>query len=1644
MWNKAVEDFVSEDSSNIHMFVEHRHDSHSFKTILDKVQRFKKKSFHSFAMRTGHHKWATSGGQILLPDNHLHTLGIGEQQLEQVGHTDESRWTPMVLRTKSVSILIILLYLRTAEGMSEGNVEVLHQAFTLASSFSGLVLMGGDWNMTPTELYESPWVRYLGLKLITPPKLGYTCTAGTGRLIDYFVASDKLADLITAEAQFDVPWKVHVGIRLAFPARLRAHMVPTLRIPRVLPRLGKDHQFDNEVWELSCDFADDFVRKWSSGTGILGCSQSMLEHVDLGQRYLSGKLSTEASRIEAYLCYTQGITGRQALPYMGRGGLPHVSARPAIQRQPVSSRYACPATDFWSRTETLLAWLMKPTALTDAALIQPVVALKSMQRGFNEYWQSKAAPNCPPHAWRAWITGLTPAYIYNKGGQYTPERLAVWMSRASAQKKKSEQLRKLADKKAFRQWLSNDLNKGASGAHALVKPKPKWGEAEEPAKAFMQWSKIWKDTSHNSAESERSAGIFQLAVPWKEQLHTALQNNATGMCRGDDFFDSIRKIRQKGQVGTDGSFAHLPADFMLLFSEYVCGSNERIPVEEFREATKHYPDKKAMGVDWWILSQLGQLPEQLLEPLCQVLELAQAILNWPLQMLMNLVVLVPKQTYGERPITKTPMLYRAWNIIRASKVKQWAADTAQPWDYAAAGRSATQSAASRCLMNELAVLSGKHVASLLWDMEKFFDTVHPTLVLQEGLDHSYPKEDLVMALLMHTAPRVLVLKGVCSNIMEATVSILAGCTHSVRFGRLVMHRPLLRTRSDVPAVRNFSLVDDVSQTAIGTYKQVLEDIVHAGQTFTGQVRLAKLKISSKSVVVASSPQLGRAISKILKHRSSVEIKYQESGRDLGVLNNPTGRRSTVLQTQRLTKAKHRLKRIAPLAKAVRRASVLAYTGALPQACWGAAALGISPTQLRTLRSAYAAATGINGKGRCASTAIAITMGHKRDPIVEVAVQQMSLWIDLWRGEPALRALACRYWKVAVQRITPDTMRDQAPGVSAPSVGQAPVAAQVLWNQVIGPFTATLASLKQHRWEIQEVGTFKDPHGTIWRPDLDADKGPFLDLVASFVLDSVWKDAANFHNGQGLQAGVDWEGTLALMKHVKKQLATDDVDAVEQVEHEAAADGSPLWTGRSLVWLELILTGGYWTAQRRAKIDGSSPICPRCHRAEESEEHLFWGCPANEGLDDPRVADSQRLAASARDDMQQQPCLWLRGLLPNNLVAINATYENDFCWHYVGRPPRGPWPQGRYHTDASGGQFSNIKILRRCGIGIAYLAQEEHYFQGLDFDLFEDSLFIWGAFSPLPGGLHTVPRGELQALVAIVQNVLFGDVTIVTDSKINVDMFNMGPEHCKQSTNADLWQVFWQNVQDKQLQVEVYWVKSHVDTPQGIVEHGISTRDLIGNGCADKLADRGAELAQVSMQDSMNVLWHYSAVKQVQARMIAILQATMDLDRKAEVRPPLAAPQKPMSRTGEILRSKHSFLSFSKTLFCTKCLLRAPSAAGERRAFVNSQCNPNHEMLRTMVIGSTKPTRVPVGKTVMVGRSELHPTHQLNLYKGLYFCKECGYNASAKAQKLRLQCTDRSHEAKMRVVRLLQGKLPSGLNGWPNEMSTKPGAMLQLG
>ena len=119
----------------------------------------------------------------------------------------------------------------------------------------------------------------------------------------------------------------------------------------------------------------------------------------------------------------------------------------------------------------------------------------------------------------------------------------------------------------------------------------------------------------------------------------------------------------------------------------------------------------------------------------------------------------------------------------------------------------------RNIFHEACVALGISGAQILWDFEKFFDTMEVGIVVMAALRYGYPPVPLPIAMLIHIASRVISADGVVSlDVMLLDTSIIAGCSHSVSWTRCFLYDLLdALLRDTIPFTQIKSWVDDLSQ-----------------------------------------------------------------------------------------------------------------------------------------------------------------------------------------------------------------------------------------------------------------------------------------------------------------------------------------------------------------------------------------------------------------------------------------------------------------------------------------------------------------------------------------------------------------------------------------------------------------------------------------------------------------------------------------------------------------------------------------------------------------------------------------------------------------------------------------------------------------
>ena len=549
-----------------------------------------------------------------------------------------------------------------------------------------------------------------------------------------------------------------------------------------------------------CHFQFGFLRR--SLNNLFGAKCSLHDRTSLSQQakldFTYGKFSAAA---ENYLLDTCGLELAQYKPYTGRGEIPNLSLKAVVPPNKVGSYYKDSTVTYFS---TLQARVVEMLKLKNSH--------KWGRAGNHKQWLIVATWVCSqgahvnahvvpldlPEAQRFFVDGLS-----------IKLRLSIGMSLRELQRLKQElhelvtelhksQMRNSAA--SFKQWLLQQIRTGGGKAvHTLLKQPLQ--QSEEVA--YLDREK-WGPTLIEGidARAEFWAGV------WKplESVGDA------------SFLETLRARAIEAQL-------EIPP----------------LSMGQLLAVLKASPDRTGLGIDQWLAKLCLPLPVEARFDLLKILRQCENALDWPSAVKCNLIALIPKPTGGERPIGLTSPLYRVWSAMRKCMTSAWEIAHQGFWDTAIKGSSPLRAAILRELQAELCNWHGVSHSQVLWDMEKFFDSISQMALVKSALALGYPALNLYMGLMVHRGDRYLTFAGCVSKpIPIKGKSILAGCPQSVAWTRCLLHDILDHMHAAYRPVSIQSWVDDLAQRVQGSPKVVLEKTVSVCLELARQLKHKRL------------------------------------------------------------------------------------------------------------------------------------------------------------------------------------------------------------------------------------------------------------------------------------------------------------------------------------------------------------------------------------------------------------------------------------------------------------------------------------------------------------------------------------------------------------------------------------------------------------------------------------------------------------------------------------------------------------------------------------------------------------------------------------------------------------------------------------
>ena len=625
-----------------------------------------------------------------------------------------------------------------------------------------------------------------------------------------------------------------------------------------------------------------------------------------------------------------------------------------------------------------------------------------------------------------------------------------------------------AGHQGFLDWLLTALRGGAGPAHAWTK------QGQQPPCQI-------DEALDQGAEAWDLIGYLEFrAKPWQQRWQ-----------------------RDKDQLGL------LVDDLKEIRGKAINDQRPDCSLQQVDKANACFKKNTATSTDNWHPNEVKQLPASARKSLGSILGAIGRKACLPLQALMMKVALLVKPTGGDRPISIPAYIYRSWTATCAEAVSEWDQSFIKHWDTAIRGSSALRAGLRRLLKDEIS--AGKHedIMAILWDAEKFYDSLDLRLIIKEGQLAAMDIVVLTVCLEAYLCPRILTVDRACSLPIDIANSILQGCRFANRMCRFVMYKTLDSLhRKWIPKEPSLSIdeyVDDLAQRGAGA-GGLLENMAGVAVDLITSLRADGVKLGSKSTIVCSRPSLATALQSIIAKKTGMQLQIARDVRDLGIGYSAGTTRASAYWKARVALNRDRLERIRRLNKAkpagwvnvtartkaktgekVNRvcftsAKKLFVTGAWPAISWGHQATGMTPADLDSMTVLAAKASGHYRVGASADVVCLLAYGGASCPKVKQVLEQVKEWIHLWASLTHQEKREARTtWTQLLSRTRGEHR----------------------WKAAKGVLAATQATLFEIGWTPSLPFQWKDHEGDYWVQG-GVDTKPFMAHLKDYLEQKIWQ------------------------------------------------------------------------------------------------------------------------------------------------------------------------------------------------------------------------------------------------------------------------------------------------------------------------------------------------------------------------------------------------------------------------------------------------------------------------------------------------------------------------------------------------------------
>ncbi len=519
---------------------------------------------------------------------------------------------------------------------------------------------------------------------------------------------------------------------------------------------------------------------------------------------------------------------------------------------------------------------------------------------------------------------------------------------------------------------------------------------------------------------------------------------------------------------------------------YDWGPAEELPmltVDQLREASQSFKRRTAQTFDGLHPRHFASLSDDALAVLATLLQAVEVAGMWPRQLRLVVTALLPKPKGGFRPIGIMPALYRLWAKARRPWADAWEERHHRGYLSSARGNGPTDTLWRIGARQEAGTAAGEQAGVIADDLSAFFETVGREQLVREARETGYPIPLLKGALATYSAARMLTMQGRVARETFPTVGVIAGCSLAMSLTKVFYLRALDRLAVALPPTVSLDVhVDDVTLSAVGPPPAIVPDLVAARVLLLDVLDHIGCSVApDKTAVTATTRKIAAEIAR----RVGVPTAVTSTPCILGIDNTAGARRArlgtTSKKAARLRNALARRRRLGQVQRAVGgKARRVFRAGLLPAATYDAPIWGMAQAEVLRLRRLAATTMSPRAPGRSLSM-VTLWHGHptadaEAAPVVHYAKM---VWKAVVRRDDArLRGSSLadlRAWWEAAQ-IYAGPLAEQALAARGAD-GRIPhKTAKKLWSEVKGPIGAAALTLATVGWRFGSALSLVDPRG----------------------------------------------------------------------------------------------------------------------------------------------------------------------------------------------------------------------------------------------------------------------------------------------------------------------------------------------------------------------------------------------------------------------------------------------------------------------------------------------------------------------------------------------------------------------------------------